>query len=190
MNKTVAIVAVLSGTLAVAAAAFAMTTGRGSGFTSLGPYSGPGIGVPGSCGNVWVVDNFQTSYRVYPQRADGSFVVEQDARAHGLTQAGSSPEACAPGSAATVAAGIPVSSDYLSMEVITGGSFNPSANCSAPCFFAQFVPSFFGASATVTQVSAIDTFNTACNGSVIDNGFAGTVAGDISGAVKTCPTGD
>jgi len=74
----------------------------------------------------------------------------------------------------------------LQLALITEGTFNPSAACGSPCFFGQFTPSFFGPSAVARQISAVDLETTACNGSVIDNGFAGTFAGDITGTRTRC----
>ncbi len=69
---------------------------------------------------------------------------------------------------------------------ITHGTFNPSASCSSPCFFAQFTPAFFGPTADVTLLSAVDFAGTHCNGSIVDDGFGGAVAGDITGPRRTC----
>jgi hypothetical protein len=180
------VVAALFMVASASAAAIALASGgNGSGFTSLGPFVGTDINVPGSCGNTYAIQNFQTSYRVYPQKAGGSYVVKQDSLARGQTEAGSSLEACATGSGATAGAGIPVTTDYIAETVISGGTFNPSGRCSSPCFFAEFVPAFFGPSASAHEVSSINTYDSPCNGSAID-GFGAVVDGDITGNKSNC----
>jgi hypothetical protein len=111
-------------------------------------------------------------------------VVEQLFVGTGLTQEGSSPQACADSTGATLAGGIRVSLHGDAIVVIHGGTFNPTARCSSPCFFAQFVPSFFGPNANGTEAAGIEFHTTACNGSVIYGG--GTSAGDITGARRDC----
>jgi hypothetical protein len=173
--------------LAIAATAFALTGGGSPGYVALGPYFGAPFTLTGSCGNAYVVDTPVTRYRVFPQKTDGSYIVEQFFRSSGRTLAGSSPEACASGSAATVAAGIRVETHGDELGLITGGTFNPqAATCASPCFFAQFTPAFFGPTAVVAHLSSITTQATACNGSVIDNGIGGVFAGDITGERSRC----
>jgi hypothetical protein len=179
------LIAALVVVVSASAAAIAVASGGSSGFTALGPFAGPDIHVPGSCGNVYAIQNFQTSYRVYPRRTDGSYVVEQISLAQGRTQAGSSLEACASGSGATVGAGIPVTTDYRALVIISGATFNPAAHCSTPCFFSQFIPAFFGSSPSVQQGSMINTYQSPCNGSVVE-GSGGVVDGDITGNLTTC----
>jgi hypothetical protein len=43
------------------AAAIAVASGGSPGFTSLGPFAGPNIHVPGSCGNIYAIQDFQTT---------------------------------------------------------------------------------------------------------------------------------
>jgi hypothetical protein len=179
------LIAALIVVVSASATAIAVASGASSGFTALGPFPGPDIHVPGSCGNTYAIQNFQTSYRVYPQKPNGSYVVEQISLAQGKTQAGSSLEACASGSGATVGAGIPVATDYRSLLIISGATFNPSAHCSSPCFFSQFIPAFFGSSVSVQQGSMINTYQSPCNGSVVE-GSNGVVDGDITGNLTTC----
>jgi hypothetical protein len=176
----VVVVAVSAG-----AAAIAVASGGSSGFTALGPFAGPDIHVPGSCGNTYAIQNFQTSYRVYPQKPDGSYVVEQISLAQGKTQAGSSLEACASGSGASVGAGIPVTTDYRTLDIIRGATFNPSGRCSSPCFFGQFIPAFFGPSVSVQRGDTINTYQSPCNGAVVE-GSGGFLDGDITGNLTTC----
>jgi hypothetical protein len=185
----------VSGLIVVAsasAAAIALASVGSSGFTALGPYYGSNLQVPGSCGNNYAIQNFQTSYRVYPQRADGSYVVEQISEAQGKTEAGSSLEACASGSnnGATTGAGIPVTTDYRTLDIINGATFNPSGHCSSQCFFGQFIPAFFGTSGSITshQMSTINTYQSPCNGAVVE-GSGGVLDGDITGTLATCSEG-
>jgi hypothetical protein len=188
-RRLVIITSVL-GTAAVVAAAVALASEGGSGFIKLGPFAlGPTISLTGSCGNVYqIVQNAETSYRLFPQKADSSYIVEQLYRSKGRTQAGSSEEACSSGSGATVATGIKISTEDQTVVRITGGTFNPAAPCSSPCFFAQFTPSFFGPAAVATPLSGVALETTACNGSVIAGG--GNFAGDITGRRTSCSRDD
>ena len=72
------------------------------------------------------------------------------------------------------------------LALITHGTFDPSGSCSSPCFFAQFTPAFFGPTAVVTLLSAVDFEGTHCNGSIVDDGSAGAFAGDITGPRRAC----
>ena len=166
--------------------AAALAGSGGPGYTALGPFTGSPINEIGSCGNPWATEAPLTRYRVYPQAADGSFVVAQTYVGVGHTLAGSSPHACATGSSATVAAGIGEDTRDEDLALITHGTFNPSGSCSSPCFFAQFAPAFFGPTAAVTLLSAVDFADTHCNGSIVDDGSAGAVAGDITGPRRVC----
>jgi hypothetical protein len=69
------------------------------------------------------------------------------------------------------------------METITGGVFNPNAQCAAQCFSAAFVPAFFGPGATVKPDFSFDDWKTRCHGRYTTL-FQGRSAGDISGAAS------
>ena len=173
--------------LACAAVALAFTTAGGTGYVSVGPFFGNPVTLTGSCGNAYVSDPPMTRYRVWPQKTDGSYIVEQIFYSAGSTLAGKSPEACSTGSGATLAAGIPVLTHEDELAVITHGTFNPHGftTCTSPCFYAQFTPAFFGPTAVVSHLSTVATQVTACNGSIVDNGI-GAFAGDIAGERTRC----
>jgi hypothetical protein len=182
--------AAICGGLAIlgsAAVAVAFTVGGSTGYVPVGPFFGKPVMLTGSCGNAYVADPPMTSYRVWPQKTDGSYIVEQLFHSAGSTLAGKSPEACSTGSGATLAAGIPVLTNEDELAIITHGTFNPrgDAPCTSPCFYAQFTPAFFGPTAVVTHLSTVAVQATACNGSIVDNGI-GAFAGDIAGERSRC----
>ena len=57
--------------------------GGSPGYVALGPYFGAPFTLTGSCGNAYVVDTPVTRYRVFPQKTDGSYIVEQFFRSSG-----------------------------------------------------------------------------------------------------------
>ena len=83
----------------------------------------------------------------------------------------------------TVGAGVRVTLHATEMETISGGVFNPNAQCAAQCFTAAFVPAFFGAGATVTPDFSFEDWKTRCNGRYITL-FQGRSSGDITGAAS------
>ena len=170
------VVAVVAGTAILGVVAAAAALGEfpgGTGYTALGPFTGSPINEIGSCGNPWATEAPLTRYRVFPQAADGSYVVEQDYLGVGHTLAGSSPHAWRPEPRPPWRRASERRHGDQDLALITHGTFDPSGSCSSPCFFAQFTPAFFGPTAVVTQLSAVDFEGTHCNGSIVDDGSAG-----------------
>jgi hypothetical protein len=165
------------GALALAA------SGGGSGTTELGPFRGSGIQIGGTCGNTWGTLSATTRYSVYPPNRDGSITAVQTVDGVLITAAGQSPGACngGPDNGSTVGAGIRVKVHAIELETISGGTFNPNANCAAQCFTAAFVPAFFGPAATVVPETEFEDWMTPCNGRYITSFNAGRNAGDITG---------
>ncbi len=179
---------------ACATGAVALAGGGGSGVTRLGPFPLPDFQQTGSCGNVWDVTNYSLLYTVYPVNRDGTYTVVQTAIGFGKSVAGSSPNACngGPNNGVTVGAGIPVvEPNDITVQRVSGGTFNPAGTCASPCVFANnnFSTAFFGASATHQLLQLNYVFRTACNGQLI---FMSTQtpnfisSGDISGPKSGC----
>jgi hypothetical protein len=174
------------------AAALAMSSNGGSGSVELGPFAGANVAVPGSCGNTWVIATFSTRYSVLAN-ADGSYTVLQTADGRGVTQSGRSPQACGSGAAqGLVGADIGTTAHTIDLRTISGYAFNRAGHCTAPCFFAQFVPAFFpGATVTATQpISEFEDWRTRCNGNFLSSFGASFsdhhAAGDINGTRLLC----
>jgi hypothetical protein len=174
------------------AAALAFAGGSNSGVTRVGPFTATNYAQIGSCGNTWAVTDYKLVYTVYPQNPDGSYTVVQTAAGHGSTRAGASPNACNGDNGATVGDGIPVNEpNDISVQRISGGTFSPHGTCSGPCFFANFTPAFFGASATHTPMSVNYVLGTPCNGQLIFFTDVTTQtlyasSGDITGNKSNC----
>lgn len=103
----------------------------------------------GTCGNDWANDTFERHFTV---SNDGTRVTEEFKKGTFVTTAGPSPGACqsGPNNGHVVAAGVTGKLEGSFTIVVTGGTFNPSATCSATTCdtTAGFIATVFGPSAT------------------------------------------
>jgi hypothetical protein len=124
----------------------------------------------GTCGNDWATDTFDRYFHVTTTpNADNTYtVVEQFKRGSFLTLAGQSPGACDPRGTAggTVAPGISGDMQGKFNIVVSGGLFNPNAECTTlNCgTTAGFVATVFGATATYNVTSFLLNYNAGVNG--------------------------
>jgi hypothetical protein len=108
----------------------------------------------GTCGNNWANDTYKRVFDASTSpNADGTFsATERFIAGHFETIAGQSPDACDPSGTlgSTVAGGITGSFHGNFLIVVTGGSFNPAAECDATSCgtTAGFVATVYGAAAT------------------------------------------
>lgn len=111
----------------------------------------------------WATDTLRRVYKVRLNH-DGSYTVRREDRGRFVTLAGQSPSSdpC-PGvirrgkHGSTLLAGMTGKLHGYLQGKVTGGTFNPSATCTAECTAGDFISAFFGTSASFT-----------CN-----NGYAG-----------------
>jgi hypothetical protein len=107
----------------------------------------------GTCGNDWAVDTFERHFSVDTRaNANGTYsVTEQFKNGTFVTSAGFSPGGCQPGNTpATLAAGITGTMHGDFLIVVTGGTFNPNAVCTAATCgtTGAFVATVFGGGAS------------------------------------------
>lgn len=105
----------------------------------------------GTCGNDWANDTFDRFFRVNtnPNPDDTYTVVEQFKNGTFTTVEGASPGACETNPGGTLAAGITgtLTGDFI--ITVSGGTFNPGADCSVDCnTTAGFIHTVFGSSAS------------------------------------------
>lgn len=108
----------------------------------------------GTCGNNWALDSFDRTFTV--KSSDPNTIQESFDNAKFVTVAGQSPDSCQLGNTHTVGLGIHGSFTGEETVVVTGGTFNPKAQCSktTPCnSTTAFVQLFYGAHATWTSPS-------------------------------------
>jgi hypothetical protein len=118
----------------------------------------------GCDGHVWANDTLKRTYRVH-KNGDGSYTVVQFDRGTFLSVAGVSPQGCPDASTAgnnkhgtVITAGIQGRINGVLSTKVTGGTFNPSATCSATaCTRDVFVASFFGATAKSSCDQSVGT---------------------------------
>jgi hypothetical protein len=102
----------------------------------------------GTCGNDWANDTFDRDYTVR-KGSGGTFeVTEQFKNGSFVTNAGASPGGCDTNPGGTLTAGITGKMQGSFLVVVTGGTYNPNATCTAACYTADFVSAFFGPTAT------------------------------------------
>jgi hypothetical protein len=174
-----------------AAIALAMSGGTTSGYTVVGPFSNPEQTDVTTCSppQVWASGRFSHTYKVFPRRPDGTYLVHDEGLAHYVTLAGQSPGACingTPDNGNTVGAGVRVQATFTAAFVIRDGTFDPNATCQTvnpSCLINRFTPSFFGPSARFESVSETGLYESHCNGSAFGAGpnLSGQQAGDITG---------
>lgn len=167
--------------LAVAVSVFAATAtlawavengaGPGPGYTVVGPFFNQAQKDASTCGNVWASGPFTQSYKVFPRRPDGAYLVVVSGVAHYVSVSGPSIGACnggAPSNGNTIGDGVKVVSTQQGMFLVDNGTFDPTARCmtvNPSCFIGSFTTSFFGPSATFRVLSAQGIYESRCNGS-------------------------
>jgi hypothetical protein len=113
----------------------------------------------GTCGNNWANDTYKRVFEASTSaNPDGTFsATERFIGGHFETLAGPSPDACDPSGTpgSTVAGGIDGSFHGNFLIVVTGGSFNPAADCDPTSCgtTAGFVATVYGAAATYNVTS-------------------------------------
>jgi hypothetical protein len=103
----------------------------------------------GTCGNDWANDTFTRQFDV--DQKDGSFYLTEYFKAgHFVTIAGASPGGCEAGSdhGTLIDGGVGGSFHGFLGGSVTGGTYNPQAECGDPCNGTAFVTAFFGSEAT------------------------------------------
>jgi hypothetical protein len=147
--------ALLVGVLALAATGLADPGGKGKGKKSGHNRFSASIGVTdhGSCGNAWATDTSQRTWSVKANK-DGTFRVGRKDKGTFMTLTGQSPGACDTTGkhGHLVNAGIKGKFRGYLRGTVSGGTFNPSAICSAACIgdTSVFISTFFGAGAQFT----------------------------------------
>jgi hypothetical protein len=108
----------------------------------------------GCAGNPWADDTIQRTLKVH-QNADGSYRIKEEDKGVFVTNAGgavASPGNCPENKSRhghTVRPGVTGTLKGYIKGTVTGGTFNPTATCSAtPCTQAMFIAAFFGPTAT------------------------------------------
>ena len=122
---------------------------EGDGRSHFGPYDGSSPD-SGTCGPDWAQDTFKRFFSV-SHDSSGNWQLREDFKeGKFVTLAGASPGACETSGrhGHVVTAGIEGTFHGFLSGSVTGGTFNPDANCSAPCGGDKFVAAFFGTSAT------------------------------------------
>lgn len=191
------LVAIASAALAAgvcAGIALAVSGGSGSGYTAVGPFVNPDQADVTTCPPfpIWARGRFSNTYKVFPRRPDGTYLVVGNGLARYSTLAGQSVGACnngAPDNGNTVDAGVQVRAKFTSAWVIHNGTFDPNATCQSvnpSCLIHRFTPSYFGPSAWFESVSEIGIYESRCNGSWLGTGLniSAQMAGDITGVRK------
>lgn len=169
--------------------------GTGSGYTAI-TFTNPDATDVTTCfpTHIWARGPARNTYKVYPRRPDGTYLVLEEFRGKYTTLAGQSPGACnnrTPDNGNTVGEGIKVRLVDRTVFLIRNGTFDPDATCvtlNPSCFIQRFTPSFFGPSASFEFVSEIGNYETHCNGSWLGTGpnMSDQQAGDITGEKTAC----
>lgn len=123
----------------------------------------------GTCGNDWADDTFDRFFRVSTSpNADGTYNVEEQFKNGSfVTVAGQSPGACETNPGGTVTAGIRGGFQGSFSIVVTGGTYNPDADCSTGpgCgTTADFVHTVFGAEASFSVTTFLFNYNSSDQG--------------------------
>jgi hypothetical protein len=138
----------------------------------------------GTCGNTWANDLFNRVYAVKTvPNADGTYnVVEQFKKGTFTTLAGPSPGACDTNPGGTLSGTVTGKMQGSFTIVVSAGAYNPSATCALPCYTADFVATFFGASATYNVTSYDIKYNARKHGNWKNaSPDKGGNSGDITG---------
>lgn len=120
-----------------------------------------------TCGNDWATDTFDRVFKVDTQlNPDGTYTIVEDFK-NGtfVTVAGNSPGGCETNPGGTVADGVTGKMHGSFTIVVSGGVYDPDADCSAGCdTTAGFVATVFGESATYSVPSFIFHYSAGPNG--------------------------
>jgi hypothetical protein len=102
----------------------------------------------GSCQNKWATDTIHRTLHVH-QTGAGTYQIKIRDKGSFVTIAGPSPGACndGPNNGHTVLAGVIGRYQGQYDGVVTGGVFNPAAQCGPTCTNAQYFAAFFGPTA-------------------------------------------
>jgi hypothetical protein len=177
--RRIAIAAVAAMTVALAIAASAW----GSAAQHFGPYASNSTD-EGTCGNTWANDVFNRLYTVKTKpNKDGTYsVVEQFKNGTFTTLEGPSPGACDTNPGGTLSGTVSGKMQGSFSLVVSGGTYNSAATCSAQCYTSEFVADFFGAGATY-NVTSYDLHYKAKKHGVWKNASSdkGGNSGDITG---------
>jgi hypothetical protein len=150
----------------VAALAFAASAGASHGNPQPHPHKVKTavLTTDGGCaGNTWANDTITRVLKVHRNR-DGSYRIREEDKGTFVTNAGgavASPGNCPENKSKhgkSVRAGVTGTLKGYITGTVTGGTFNPSATCSAnPCTQSVFIATFFGPTATFScQTSSSD----------------------------------
>jgi hypothetical protein len=172
----IAAVAVMIAALAITASAW------GSAAQHFGPYASNSPD-EGTCGNTWAEDTFDRLYTVKTKPKNGAYnVVEQFKNGTFTTLAGPSPGACGTNPGGTLSGTVTGKMQGSFSLVVSNGTYNSGATCSALCYTSEFVAAFFGAGATY-EVTSFDLHYKAKKHGVWKNASAdkGGNSGDITG---------
>jgi hypothetical protein len=154
----------------------------GSAAQHFGPYASNSPD-EGTCGNTWAEDTFNRLYTVKTKPKNGVYsVVEQFKNGTFTTLAGPSPAACGTDPGGTLSGAVTGTMQGSFSLVVSGGTYNAGATCSALCYTSEFVADFFGAGATY-EVTSFDLHYKAKKHGVWKNASAdkGGNSGDITG---------
>jgi hypothetical protein len=176
--RRIAIAAVAALTVALAMTASAW----GSAAAHYGPYASSSPD-EGTCGNTWAEDTFNRLYTVKTKPKNGVYTVtEQFKKGTFTTLAGQSPGACGTDPGGTLSGTVTGKMQGSFSLVVSGGTYNGAATCSALCKTAEFVADFFGEGATY-EVTSFDLHYNAKKHGVWKNASAdkGGNSGDITG---------
>ncbi|MGO9490406.1 MAG: hypothetical protein ACLQBB_15445 [Solirubrobacteraceae bacterium] len=176
--RRIAIAAIAAMMVALAIAANAW----GSAAQHFGPYASNSPD-EGTCGNTWANDTFNRLYTVKTKPKNGAYnVVEQFKNGTFTTLAGPSPGACGTDPGGTLSGTVTGKMQGSFSLVVSGGTYNAGATCSALCYTSEFVTDFFGAGATY-EVTSYDLHYSAKKHGVWKNASAdkGGNSGDITG---------
>jgi hypothetical protein len=180
---------------ACASVAVAWSGGTGSGYTEL-TFTNPDQADVTTCPPfpVWARGRASNTYKVFPRRPDGTYLVVEEFHADYRTLAGQSPGACnngTPDNGNTVGDGVKVELTDSSTWIVHNGTFDPNATCvtvNPSCFIPRFTTSFFGPSAWFEYAAEVGIYETHCNGSWTGTGpnVSQQQTGDITGAKTDC----
>ncbi len=175
---------------ACAGIALAVSGGRASGYTAV-TFTNPDQADATTCQptQVWARGPASNTYKVFPRRPDGTYLVVEEFHADYRTLAGQSPGACnngTPDNGNTVGDGVKVELTDISTWIVHNGTFDPNATCvtvNPSCFIPRFTTSFFGPSARFEYAAEVGIYETHCNGSWTGTGpnLSQQQAGDITG---------
>jgi hypothetical protein len=140
MKRTLVLVALVFGLLALAATGLADPGGKGKAKKVNRFTFSIVVTDNGSCGGPWATDTSRRTWKVR-KRANGTFTLTRKDKGTFVTLGGDSPGKCDPKGKHGSLTG-----------TVSGGTFNPSATCNAVCggSTSAFVAAFFGPSATFT----------------------------------------